>query len=53
MSKTRYWWKDRSLLTLFLSYHFVRPLLALRWPEPIYVRVGYDVFELRFSAEMI
>ena len=52
MSKTRYWWKDRSLLTLFLSYHVVRPLLALRWPEPIYVRVGY-VFELRFSAEMI
>ena len=27
-------------------------LTDLRWPEPIYMRVGY-VFELRFSAETI
>ena len=26
--------------------------LFLRWPDPIYMRVGY-VFELRFSAEMV
>ena len=48
MPKTRYWWKDLSLLTLFLSYHFVRPLLALRWPEPIYVRVAWLCFWIAF-----
>ena len=40
---------------LFISYtdSYIRlgppALVRLRWPEPIYVRVGY-VFESRFSA---
>ena len=32
----------------FLEIHFSSPLVFLRWPEPIYMRVGY-VFDLRFS----
>ena len=44
-----------------IGFHFYRSIgkskkgfekLSLRWPEPIYMRVGY-VFESRFSAGMI
>ena len=43
------------LLFHFFGMHFGQLnifLRPLRWPEPIYVRVGY-VFETRFSAEKI
>ena len=35
-------------IVFFFEIHFGSLLLFLRWPEPIYMRVGY-VFDLRFS----
>ena len=41
-------------MQIIKSYKVSLPYLNdfLKWPEPIYMRVGY-VFESRFSAEMI
>ena len=44
-----YFKKSRSV---FKSWRFGASGAYLRWPEPIYVRVGY-VFESRFPAGMI
>ena len=50
-----FWSEFYFLYKLFISYidSYIRlgppALVRLRWPEPIYMRVGY-VFESRFSA---